>query len=247
MRKELLLGTFFSLCFILPGIDYSEVKSNTRISDNENGDVDAKYKILRMKLLSCNDEQIAQAREDIVADRTEKIKMLVDIINDKELQKKNNLAVFHAVLLLANLRAEEAIPHLLDILLFDVWGWYKDKSEGGIDLPAGRPLIVEALVIIGLPSLEPVTKRLLSIKENTSNPIKTASFCRWVIKDILGTRLAEQYFLFQSEQYPEDSKEHKCLKEAADIMHSMYETEKSLKEKNADTPASENGNIEENP
>jgi len=177
----------------------------------------------REALLSGKQKQMDQARKEILDHRAETINMLIEIIKDKNLQETNRPAVVAAAKILGDLRAKEAIPALLEIILLSEDGWYKDSNET-MSLPLDRRTYAsDALVKIGLPALKPVTERLLSRNKSLVNPTNTGTICYYIIEYLLGYRLAEQYFVQTAKEYPQDSEEYRILQNLTKREHSLIE------------------------
>ncbi len=144
-------------------------------------------------LKSDNMKQREKAAEAIRNERTEIIKQLIEFASEnvEPLPSSDSRFIEYpwhdlkhlSILLLGDLRAIEAIPVLLDNLeyknprkravpeLLNKDGWY----------PA-----VEALSKIGMPAVEPTIRKLSGYEPNS----KGSELCCWILKKILGVRLA---------------------------------------------------------
>lgn len=178
---------------------------------------------LREKLLSGKEDQIALARKEILDQRTATVNMLISIIQDKNLQETNRPAVLAAACLLGNLRAPEAIPALLDIILLFEYGWYEAPPAGVLSWVNGSPA-GDALIKIGLPAVNPLVMRLVSDDKSIRDPISTRYLCGFVIEDILGYHLTAQYLMKAAAEYPESSEERKRLESLAEYEQSAWES-----------------------
>ena len=137
-----------------------------------------------------------QAAKEVLASRHAQVQALLTIVKDGDLRAKNRAAVVTAVELLGDLRAEEASAALADLLLFgekaDIHA-SDDEELKDPPLPETRAPAVAALIKIGVPSLKPVTKQLLSIADENKDKDVLCYHCVWVIKGVLGARLGKAY------------------------------------------------------
>ena len=86
---------------------------------------------------------------------------------------------------LGHLRAAEAVPALLDHLAFDSHGGLGSRS-GGPAFEADRPTVY-ALCQIGMPSLDPLTKRV------GDSDKEAAKYAAVVVRRVLGLELGKAY------------------------------------------------------
>jgi hypothetical protein len=137
-----------------------------------------------------------QAVKEALASRKTQIQALLRIVNDRGLRETNRPAVVTAVKLLGNLRAEEASAALADLLLFgeraDIHASLDEELKDLLPPDTLAPAVA-ALIKIGVPSLKPVTKQLLSISDENKDKDVLCYHCLWVIKGVLGPRLGKAY------------------------------------------------------
>lgn len=147
------------------------------------------------KILSGDRNKIEEGKMEIVKRRKQQIEELLKIVNNITLRTKNRGAVVAAIELLGKLRAVEAVPSLIQLLLFGKKG---DIHDPGQTLRFSAPppeaaSSVRALIKIGTPSLKPVTEQLVKISKETADYETLALHCLWVIKDVLGPELGKVY------------------------------------------------------
>ena len=152
--------------------------------------------------LKSDKEDIREAAaQRIRAQRAETIRALVDLTREDvkpHVWKLGNAEFFEypwhdakhlAILLLGDLRAQEAVPVLLDNLTYrnprSLIGGGRE-GPGHIEGPGWRPA-VESLIKIGMPAVGPVLERLGGYNENCLG----RRLCLVVIKEILDPRLAK--------------------------------------------------------
>ena len=70
------------------------------------------------KLLSSASKKRLEGKKEILEQRKKLIERLLKLVKDPELKKKNRAAVVAAIELLGELRAEEAVPVFMNMLLF---------------------------------------------------------------------------------------------------------------------------------
>jgi hypothetical protein len=147
------------------------------------------------KILSGDARLTEEGEKEILFNRSQQIKRLLDIVKDTALRTKNRPAVVAAIELLGELKVAEAAPELARMLLF---GEEEDihtprhimqtPPPPDISSPA-----VAALIKIGIPSLKPVTEQLVSITRNTPDKDVLYLYSLWVIKGVLRPQLGKAY------------------------------------------------------
>lgn len=147
------------------------------------------------KILSGDKNKIKEGKMEILKHRKEQIEGLLKIVNDTKLRTKNRGAMVAAIELLGELRAEESVPVLVQLLLFGKKG---DIHDSGfikkLPLPPDQAApAVKALIKIGIPSLKPVTEQLVKITKETKDYNTLALHCLCVIKNVLGPELGKAY------------------------------------------------------
>jgi len=148
-------------------------------------------------------EEREKTAETILKNQKEVIKQLIDFAAKKvePLRSESLKAVEYpwrdnkhlSILLLGDLRASEAVPVLVENIeyentkIIDVWG-HLDKSE--------RYPAVEALIKIGMPSVEPVIEKMARYDKECVARYN----CVFIIERILGTHLAKEKLKIVIEQ-----------------------------------------------
>ena len=125
----------------------------------------------------------------LIVQAAERVEPSREVVGDAVWEHYPYLDAKHAsVILLGDLRAREAVPVLMENLtyfnpkLLNVMGYELGAAEGPGWYPA-----VESLIKIGMPSVEPVVKRLARFEEDCLE----RRLCVVIIRGILGDRLAE--------------------------------------------------------
>jgi len=146
------------------------------------------------KILSGDARLIEEGEKEILSNRSEQIKRLLDIVKDTALRTKNRPAVVAAIELLGELRAAETAPELAQMLLFGNKKDIHDQRKMKEPLPPDETSpAVAALIKIGIPSLKPVTEQLLAITKETKDKYSLSLHCLWVIKGILKPQIGKAY------------------------------------------------------
>lgn len=102
-----------------------------------------------------------------------------------------------AILLLGDLRAVEAVPILLENLEYKNYKDLKDIVQWRYNLPEATWYpAAESLSKIGMPAVEPTIKKLVSYEPNSMG----SRICRWILKEILGVKLARYRLEIEIEQ-----------------------------------------------
>lgn len=151
---------------------------------------------------------LLQSRDKIAADYDRNVAEIVRVLGDRGLRESDRATVVAAIELAGKLRAKEAVPQLVDLLLFGPEADLKDlpKDQQVLRLqepPEVTAPAVKALIDIGIPSLEPVCQRLAALKPDTENRQRIRGHCAWTLYRILGTELGEQYLLLYVKSHPE--------------------------------------------
>ena len=150
---------------------------------------------------------LLQSREKIAADYDRNVAEIVRVLGDRGLRESDRATVVAAIELAGKLRAKEAVPQLVDLLLFGQKADLKDSPKN-VERPDREPPdavapAVQALIDIGIPSLEPVCEKLAALKPDTENRQRIRYHCTWTLLRILGTEMGEQYLLLYVKAHPE--------------------------------------------
>ena len=147
---------------------------------------------------------LLESKDQIVAAYKKSIARVVSILADKRIRESDRRTTVAAIQLAGALRAKEAVPHLVDLLLYgkeanieDVERTRRDPAPPDSAAPA-----VQALINIGMPSLEAVCQKLVSTAKPTKNKNTLRLHCVWVIWKVLGTDLGKEYLLLCQKRHP---------------------------------------------
>ncbi len=165
---------------------------NPHIVENQQSQAGESHKELYHGLTSENIKDREQAAEDIRNDRSTLIKKLIQLAGEKVEPLPNEgfeivIYPWHdskhlSMLLLGDLHADEAVPVLLKNLEYK-----NPRSEfGGYMGSGGWYPAAESLSKIGIKAVDPVIKKLTSYDPNS----KGSNLCCWILKEILGDKLA---------------------------------------------------------
>jgi len=167
------------------------------------------------------DKGLLESKDKIVASYNDSVARIVSVLANKKIRESDRPTTVAAIELAGTLRAKEAVPHLVNLLLYGKKGDIKDLMDIGRipPPPDSASPAVQALIDIGVPSLEPVCKKLVSTSKPTKNKSTLRLHCVWVIWKILGTDLGMEYLLLCQKKYPE-------AKEVFDDVRGFFEGKK---------------------
>lgn len=153
-------------------------------------------------------ENFAVSAEKMVAAYEQSVARVIEVIADKQKRETDRPSVIAAIEVAGRLRVKEAVPHLTELLLYGRKGNIADSEELS-KIPAPPPKrapAVQALIRIGMPSVEPAFEKWIRISATTKNRNTLGLHCLWIIKDVLGVDLAKAYMLMRQKDFP-DKKE----------------------------------------
>ncbi len=155
------------------------------------------------------DKGLLESKDEIAAAYKKSVARVVSILADKKLRESDRPRTVAAIELAGTLRAKEAVPHLVDLLLYGKKADIEDFRQTP-RIPA-RPdsaaPAVQALIDIGMPSLEAVCQKLVETsKPTTRNKDALRLHCVWVIWKVLGADLGREYLILCQKRYPEAKK-----------------------------------------
>jgi hypothetical protein len=105
------------------------------------------------------------------------------------------------------LRSPKAVPYLLDLLLYGRERDYEDQTSIGRIGPSPESIpAVEALIRIGIPSVEAACRLLAGFSEDTVNVQTLRRHCVWIIWKVLGGDLGREYLEVYQKSHPEAKK-----------------------------------------
>ena len=135
------------------------------------------------------------------------------------MRRKDRAAVVTAIELLGELRAREAAPTLVQMLLFGKDADIHDSRMPGKQPPPPHDAspAVAALMKIGVPSLKPLTDRLVAITTNTQDNDTLSLYCYWPVEKILGPELGKEHLMLLCKR-DNRAKESEFVKIAIDFM-----------------------------
>jgi len=158
------------------------------------------YAVDRQGIVAQDEETRTQTRQQIVKERQETIRYLLEVILSRRMQEEKRPAVVAAIELLGELRASEAVPALADLLLY---GERKELEYSPVMTELRVPRLhfpaVRALIKIGVPALDEMARRIAE----TPTPFPGAivkGHCRVVITEVLGSDLAAEFLRIKSTQ-----------------------------------------------
>jgi hypothetical protein len=170
-----------------------------------------------------NEENLIATLENVGADYDRAVARVVSILGDEKVRTANRPAMIKAIQLAGKLRAKEAVPLLVDLLLYGKKEDIQDRRDIGKQPEppdVGAPA-VEALIDIGVPSLGPVSDKLAATATEPKNKHTLRLHCTWVIWKVLGTDLGYEYLVLWHNKNPQ-------AKEVFEDVKRFFEIQKKL-------------------
>jgi hypothetical protein len=154
-----------------------------------------------------NERGLVESKDAMVAAYKDAVARVVSVLADEKIRESDRATTVAAIELAGTLRAKEAVPHLVDCLLY---GRTHDITDVRVRRrllrpPHARAPAVQALIDIGMPSLEAVRGKLVSASRS-KRTITTCTLrlhCVWVVWKVLGTDLGKEYLVLWQEKDPE--------------------------------------------
>jgi len=150
---------------------------------------------------------LLESKDEMIAAYKSNVARVVSILADNRTRESDRATTVAAIELAGALRAKEAVPHLVDLLLYGRTGDItKQRETPSLPPPPDkRAPAVQALVDIGVPSLAAVRDKLVSAsaskRTETTNTLRR--HCVWVVWKVLGTDLGKTYLVLCQEKDPE--------------------------------------------
>jgi hypothetical protein len=157
--------------------------------------------------LRTKEKGLLESRDEMVAAYKSSVARVVSVLADRTIRESDRPTTVAAIELAGELRAKEAVPYLVELLLY---GKKKDITERRETPslpppPDKRAPALQALIDIGVPSLAAVREKLVSASasKRTETTDTLRLHCVWVIWKVLGTDLGKEYLVLCQEKNPE--------------------------------------------
>jgi len=169
------------------------------------------------------DNGLLESKDEILAAYKNRVAQVISVLSDKKIRESDRPTTIAAIELAGQLRAKEAVSHLVDLLLYGKKGPIEDlrRVRRKPEPPDLRAPAVQALINIGMPSLEAVCQKLVSTSKPIENRDTLRRHCVWVIWKVLGTDLGAEYMRLAQKRHPE-------AKEVFDDVRGFFETRSAM-------------------